>query len=104
MLKQIVVFSGPLAVGKSTLAELLRARFGFKVVKTRGLLQQKDPTLTDRAALQLAGTRLDEETGGAWVAKELQRSIGSTSHERVIVDLGSDQGPSAKPFRKPWVA
>lgn len=86
MLRQILVLSGPLAVGKSSLSGLLEQRFGFRVVKTRELLQQRDPTLTTRGALQVAGTKLDQETGGAWIARELQRFVGKEDQEYLIID------------------
>ena len=87
MLRQIVVLSGPLAVGKSSLSSALAQRFGFRLVKTRELLLRRDPKLRDRGSFQRSGTRLDEKTGGTWIAQELLRFIVAESeHERLVVD------------------
>ena len=60
----VVLVSGPIASGKTTLSRLLELRFGFFVVSTRELLT---PQARDRLALQAAGASLDESTAGRWV-------------------------------------
>ena len=62
--RQVVLVSGPVASGKTTLCQLLAQRFGFCVLSTRELLAQSAP---DRVALQAAGASLDKSTGGRWV-------------------------------------
>ena len=62
--RQVVMVSGPIASGKTTLCRLLAQRFGFCVLSTRELLAHGAP---DRVELQAAGASLDESTGGRWV-------------------------------------
>jgi dephospho-CoA kinase len=61
MPKMILLLSGSVAAGKSTLASLLEQRFGFQVVKTWHLLKAVKPeTQQDRESLQLLGEELDK--------------------------------------------
>ncbi len=62
--RQVVLVSGPIASGKTTLCRLMAQRFGFCVLSTRELLAHGAP---DRVELQAAGASLDESTGGRWV-------------------------------------
>lgn len=77
MSRRIVLLSGPIASGKTTLGDALIKRFGFRRLKTRELLlsQLKDPP--NRYALQRAGDRLDKTTGGAWVARAVSEAVRS---------------------------
>jgi adenylosuccinate synthase len=70
--RSIVLLSGPVGAGKTTLAEGLVAKLGFKRVATRDAILRRLPdTARTRVALQAAGERLDRETLGRWVADEL---------------------------------
>ena len=64
----VVVISGPIASGKTTLSRFLELHFGFCVVSTREVLTA---LARDRRALQAAGASLDESTSGRWVRDEL---------------------------------
>ena len=87
MASQIVVLSGPVAAGKSTLATALGERWGVVRLKTQDLLIALTGAELDRAALQQAGERLDRETGGAWVVEGLTRRLGELPDDaRVLVD------------------
>lgn len=66
--KHVVLLSGPIASGKTTLARLLLDRFGFCVVSTRELLRNG---VGDRRSLQAAGASLDDSTDGRWVRDAL---------------------------------
>ena len=68
--ERVVLLSGPIASGKTTLARLLEQRFGLRFVGTRNLLA---PGVEDRRRLQAAGTLQDEVTGGSWVRDGLVR-------------------------------
>lgn len=62
--KYVVLISGPIASGKTTLSRFLELRCGFFVVSTRELLSS---LARDRRGLQAAGASLDESTAGMWV-------------------------------------
>ena len=73
---QIVVVSGPISAGKSSLAEALCRQYDATVIKTRDLIRKQLPNVKEeRAALQRAGEKLDKADGGAWVKNALVRFI-----------------------------
>ena len=77
--QQVVLLSGPIASGKTTLARLLADRFGFCVVSTRELLLRH--VGEDRWSLQAAGASMDDSTGGRWVSDGLVRLRRQSSAE-----------------------
>jgi adenylosuccinate synthase len=86
---RIVVLSGHIAAGKTTLARNLEREFGCSRVSTRELILQLSPKTEDsRAALQAAGEVLDRRTNGAWVAAAVaKRGLSDSDHDvTVIVD------------------
>jgi adenylosuccinate synthase len=89
---RIVVLSGPVSAGKSTLASLLRGRYGAHVVRTREFIKERNARVKDeRRALQRAGERLDRADNGAWVREGLVRVIesaqaGATPTGMFVVD------------------
>jgi adenylosuccinate synthase len=85
---RIVVLTGPIGGGKTTLGDALAERFAFLMVKTRELIVAARPRVAvERQALQRAGDALDRETGGAWVADQLARLVVAGSEEATwIVD------------------
>jgi broad-specificity NMP kinase len=86
MFKRIIVISGPVGAGKSTLATAL-TEFGLRVVKTRELLLTMTKTRNDRGGLQAAGERLDARTGGRWIADAMARQAEILpDNAEVIVD------------------
>ncbi len=88
---QIVLLSGNVSSGKTTLSEKLRSQFGFDVLKTKKVIQQlaqkklRRELESDRRAMQRFGERLDKETGGKWVLEALTKLVRSL-RQRVIVD------------------
>lgn len=98
---KVVVISGRVAAGKSTLAHGLAERYGGTRVSTKDLLQHTaerrgDELPAERASLQAYGTNLDEETGGQWVADAVSALISgagiagqATAEQSLILD--SDQ-------------
>jgi adenylosuccinate synthase len=89
---RVVILSGPICAGKSTVVENLRERYGARIVKTRDLIKQQLPKVKDeRGALQRAGESLDKSDGGAWVKNALARFVesaneGSTPRGIFVVD------------------
>lgn len=82
MPKQIVLISGNVASGKTTLSDLLRSRFQhIEVLKTKEVIRELALKKTgtelpaERRALQDFGDRLDRETHGEWVRDALQRLL-----------------------------
>lgn len=73
---RVVLVSGAICAGKSTLVEELRRRHGAEIVRTRDLIMEAAPRAKEeREALQRAGESLDRSTKGEWVAEALQRVI-----------------------------
>ena len=88
MTRFIVLLSGPIAAGKTTLCDELVSRFGFSVFKTRELIQEihKDVP-AERGALQKAGESLDRKTEGEWIAQSLARKVQELgTNGNVVVD------------------
>lgn len=86
MVKQIVVLSGPVATGKSKLAQSLVDRFSFHHIRTRELLVRRTGVSVEgRRELQSAGAQLDAETGGEWVADELERDLRQQPQDVLVV-------------------
>src|SRR5437773_1183811 len=93
MMKRLIVISGPVSSGKSTLANSLSARFRFDVRRTKDWLKRRagESGNPDRGALQRYGDQSDTETGGKWIVEELSRDLASLSSDTVIVDSARTQ-------------
>ena len=87
MSKKIVVISGPVASGKSTLAKRLEKYFGAFVVKTSDELVNLYPdTPNDQLSLQKVSDRLDRRTNGKWVRDLLSKTMREEKQSIFIVD------------------
>jgi adenylosuccinate synthase len=87
MPRQVVLLSGPVASGKTTLAEALEVKYAFHRFKTRQLIESIREVKTERRALQRAGEALDRRTKGEWIAEALAKEVQSLPDEcRVVVD------------------
>ena len=94
---RIVVLSGAICSGKSSLSQSLESRYQARVIKTRQLiLAAKPKTKEDRIALQRAGDALDRQDGGKWVRDALtslvMKSEGSTPSGLFVVDSALIKG------------
>jgi adenylosuccinate synthase len=82
--KYLVAVSGPVASGKSVIAEELVKRFNAHRISTRQLLIDAGEE-NERKALIEAGKRLDQETDGAWVLAGSRKYIEKFENCDVII-------------------
>jgi adenylosuccinate synthase len=87
MANRIIVLSGRVSAGKSTLADALVHQFDAHVLKTKDLITiaAKGKLEAERSALQAYGNLLDHKTGGEWVANALTRHVESLPVNAVVV-------------------
>lgn len=89
MFNRIIILSGPVSSGKSTLAKGLAERYDIPIFKTSEVLrrQVRSDLRQDRKVLQAQGERLDRKTRGRWVLEELREwSNQRKTDSGVIVD------------------
>jgi adenylosuccinate synthase len=89
MVERIILLSGPVSSGKSTLAMGLASRYNMTICKTVDLLRIRvGPNQTsNRAVLQAEGEALDRRTGGKWVLDVLSSYLREKPEiNAVIVD------------------
>lgn len=86
--RRVIILSGPIASGKTTLGDKLVDRYGAVRFKTNDLIRALRPAVrNERSALQKAGEALDRSTRGAWVKEALAREVGELPHDaNVVVD------------------
>jgi adenylosuccinate synthase len=71
-MRHILLLSGAVGAGKTTLSTALHERYGARIVKTRELIAALKPDADNtRGGLQAAGEALDVQQGGRWVADAL---------------------------------
>lgn len=87
MIEQLILLSGPIAVGKTTLATGLVKEHNFAYFNTRSILEKrlKVSLRYDRRNLQSEGDLLDKETNGYWVAEELRKYVSNIWNAHSIV-------------------
>ena len=88
-MRRIIVISGPVSSGKSTLARnLTESLENVTVLSTRDLIREELGAMSSREALQAAGERLDRKTNGEWIAKALAKktALGESAEGFVVVD------------------
>ncbi|MBX3419807.1 MAG: adenylosuccinate synthetase [Pirellulaceae bacterium] len=86
MARKIVLLSGPVASGKSSLAASLVDEFDAVLVKTWQLLTHIDPKVArDRESLQELGEKLDRETNGEWIAQALGKKALEEKNDAILV-------------------
>jgi adenylosuccinate synthase len=88
---QIVLLSGSVSSGKTTLSNALSRQFGLELLKTKEIIKNiarkrlGKELESERKAMQLFGEKLDRETSGRWVCDALVKLI-RRSDKRVVVD------------------
>lgn len=86
MPKVIVLLSGQIASGKTTLCEGLDKKFDFRIMKTRAWIARRNEVLKqERSVLQVGGDSLDRQTKGAWVRDEITRELNESDSEDLLV-------------------
>jgi adenylosuccinate synthase len=87
MVDRVVLLSGPISSGKSTLARGLEEQYGMYVFRTKEVLARNvvQALEKDRLALQAEGDRLDKETDGRWVVTEFVDWLNSKERISVAV-------------------
>jgi adenylosuccinate synthase len=85
--KRIVLLSGRVSAGKSTLCDGLARRFGAHPLKTKELIAEaaRSDSRLGRGELQHIGDLLDRRTKGEWVARALTRLVQSLPDDAVVV-------------------
>lgn len=84
----MVLISGAICSGKSSLVRQFHERYRAEVFKTKDLILTLLPkTRETRTALQRAGEKLDKADGGIWVAEALQRQIDDTRTGKILEGL-----------------
>lgn len=85
-MKQNIVLSGPMFSGKSTVADLLVAQLGYRVVRARDVLRElAGGPLLSREDLQSFGAELEAGTAGSWLGVAAA-SVVSEQSVSVVVD------------------
>lgn len=86
MAKRIVVLSGRICSGKTTLCSGLSRRFDTVPIKTNELIERIAGQIDrDRGAMQSFGETLDQRTHGNWVADEVLTEVGKLDGSAVVV-------------------
>jgi len=86
MVQLVVLLSGSVASGKSTLGNHLVADFGATLLKTWQLLTEIEPDVgRDRESLQALGEKLDRDTDGRWVSEALGKWASRLPKDAIIV-------------------
>jgi adenylosuccinate synthase len=108
MPKLIVLISGNVSAGKTTLCEGLRRHYDSTTVKTKEVLKDlaikklKKELPSERKALQKFGEQVDAETNGEWVLNALKKHIADAKlgQESVVVVDAVRILPQIKAIRK----
>ncbi|WP_158620061.1 AAA family ATPase [Corallococcus sicarius] len=98
----VVVVSGPIGAGKTTLAQRLVQRFGALPLSTRDFLRERFPrTGEGLRPMQDLGASLDRETAGRWLADAVLAAVPSHAPRShlVVVDAVSS-APQVEGLRR----
>lgn len=89
---RIIVLSGRIGVGKTTLCESLIEHANATLIKTRQLIESMAEAavgchfVVSRQTLQEYGEQLDAETQGRWVADALDRLLDNCTNDLIVID------------------
>lgn len=83
---KIILLSGRVSAGKTTLCDQLVARFDAHALRTKEVIASSSPKVEhERGAMQRHGEILDRRTKGAWVCEALARRADALDGEAAIV-------------------
>ena len=110
MPKLIVLISGSVSAGKTTLSDGLRRRYNATTVKTKEVLKDwavkklKQELPSERRALQKFGEQLDSETSGEWVLSAVNKHVADVrvGHDNVVVVDAVRILPQIKAIRRAY--
>lgn len=89
LVEKIIVLSGPIASGKSTLGRLLVERHNATLIKTHELIRTQKPNVgSAREEMQAAGEALDRGDKGLWVRDALVRRLSEmdADPDLIVID------------------
>ena len=99
----IILLSGPIASGKSTVGKLLADRYGIHILKTQKMLLALRPDIKpERGALHVAGEQLEKQTNGAWVADGLDKMLESVPAGSIVMVDAVRTPAQAAAIRARW--
>ncbi|MGW8278817.1 adenylosuccinate synthetase [Sphingomonas aurantiaca] len=82
----MVVLSGAVGSGKSTVGRAIRAETGGLVLSTRQIILERKPVDNERLSLQAAGDELDTETDFTWICDAIEQLGDGVEDEVLVVD------------------
>lgn len=86
MARLIVLLSGHVSSGKSTLCNLLVERFNVTAFRTKDLIRQIAGSIeAERGVMQVYGEKLDRQTQGNWVCDGVSRFLKDLPDDAVVV-------------------
>jgi predicted kinase len=102
MADKIILLSGPIASGKSTVTKDVMAKTGAVLLKTHRLIQHLGDEVfgetvdKSRQSIEAMAQRLEADTGGAWVVEPLRKELAAMGVSgAVIVDSVRSPGQLA---------
>jgi adenylosuccinate synthase len=91
LFRQIVLMSGPIGSGKTTLCKQFVRDFGAVHFKSREYLlarvdPSKDPSKpTSRDKLQRLGDKLDKQTNGGWIVNGVEDQLKNVAEQQLVL-------------------
>lgn len=101
MAKRLLLISGPVCSGKTTLANALERRGGMRVVRLTDMIRPPQQGFKARKSLQRRAAQRDRETQGEWVAEALGPIHLDDPAEWIIFDSAQSEA-QVSAIRRAW--